>query len=165
MRKICCLVLVLALFISCGNKKKDATDAVIAEDFTLGELAITKATNSKAKDILSTWPEFNALETSFSALYKVNSEESLSLVIEDLIEKQKLLKNSDYPNEFNIAQIKSRQNVFKTFIFKTKGDLEYGIAPQESVNEMVFAYNALRNQFNITLNNPLDIKALLEEEK
>ncbi len=165
MRKVYCLGLVLVLFISCnGNKKEDASDAIVAKDFTLGKLTKIKVTTPKAKAILSEWPEFNALETSFNALYKVDSEEGLTLVVEDLIEKQKLLKASEYPEEFNKAQIKSRQNVLKTFVLKTKGDMEYGIDPQESVQEMVAAYNALRNQFNVIVNNPLDIQSILDKK-
>ncbi|NJB71732.1 hypothetical protein GGR42_002194 [Saonia flava] len=163
MEKLFCLGMIFLLFVSCdGNKKDEVTNVDTAQEFSLGKLKKPIATNPKAKEILNKWPEFNALETSFNALYNVNSQEDLTLVIEDLIEKQKLLAASNYPLQFNVAQIKSRQNVFKSFVLKTKGDLEYRIAPQESVKEMVTAYNALRNQFNVITNNPLDIKSLLE---
>lgn len=166
MRKVTCLVFVLFVFIACNdNKKKGEEATVIVKEFVLGKIAKPKKANAKAKAILEEWPEFNALETSFNALYKVNSEEGLTVVIEDLIEKQKLLKASDYPEKFNLAEIKSRQNVFKSFILKVKGDIEYRVAPQESIKQMVKAYNAYKNQFNVVVSNPLNLEALILDEK
>ncbi|HZJ20127.1 MAG TPA: hypothetical protein VFD35_07215, partial [Pricia sp.] len=65
--------------------------------------------------------------------------------------------------EFDKPQVKSRQKVFKTYILKVKGDIFYRIDPQESVVEMIKAYNAFRNQFNVVVNNTLDTDLILEE--
>ena len=157
--------IILILFSSCkGDKTNDGT-----QDDTAFEIAAEKwpkksKVNPKASMVLKNWPEFNALETSFDAMYTVGYTEDLSLVLDDLIEKQKLLADSEYPEEFDKAQIRSRQKVFQTFILKTKNDLEYRIDVQQSVLEMINAHNALLNQFNVIVNNTLDIKTLLDED-
>ncbi len=121
------------------------------------------AVNAKAALILSDWSEYNALDTSFDALYTVENREDLILIVEDLIEKQKLLEASKYPEMFDKPRIKSRLKVFKTFFLKIKGNLEYRLDTEEPVLETINAYNALRNQFNVTVNNTLDTKLILDE--
>lgn len=151
------------LFISCREDKAK----VVSEDLTY-EISTKKwpkkfNINPKAMLVLKDWTEFNDMETSFDALYNVGNREDLKLVIEDLIEKQKLMESSKYPEIFDKPQIKSRQKVFKTYFLKTKGDLEYRLDPEETVLEMINAYNALRNQFNVVINNTLDTKLILGE--
>lgn len=119
--------------------------------------------NAKAQAILNDWLEYNGLENSFDALYTVENREDLSLTIENLIENQKALAESTYPEKFDKPQVKSRQKVFKTYMLKVKGDLIYRTDPQESILQMIGAYNAFRNQFNIIVNNTLDTKLILEE--
>jgi phosphate-selective porin len=156
---------VLLLFFSCkGDKAKDVTQDTSAFDISTEKWPEKSKVNPKASIVLKNWPEFNALETSFDALYTVANTEDLSLVLEDLIEKQKLLADSEYPEEFDKPQIRSRQKVFQTFILKTKNDLEYRIDVQQSVLEIINAHNALLNQFNVIVNNTLDIKTLLDED-
>ena len=152
------------MFISCKQEK----DASLEQDvsgvgFNGNKLAPKVNLNPKTTAILKNWPEFNALEASFNALYKAKNKEDLSLVIEDLIEKQKLLEASTYPEIFNKPQIKSRQKVFKTYILKVKASLEYGTAIGKPVEEMVSAFNAYRNQFNVIVNSTLDTKLILDE--
>jgi len=165
MNKSFVIGIILILFSSCkGDKTKDG-----GADDTAFEIATEKwpkksKVNTKASMVLKNWPAFNALETSFDVLYTVTYTEDLSLVLEDLIEKQKLLADSEYPEEFDKPQIRSRQKVFQTFILKTTSDLEYRIDVQQSVLEMINAHNALLNQFNVIVNNTLDIKTLLDEE-
>ena len=69
-----------------------------------------------------------------------------------------------YPASFDIPQIKGRQKVFKTYILKTKGDLEYRQDPKESLIEMINAFNNLRNQFNVVVNNTLPDELRANEE-
>ena len=153
----------ILLFVCCREDKVK----VAAEDLTY-EISTEKwpkksNINAKVLLVLKDWPEFSAMETSFDALYTVVNREDLSLVIEDLIENQKLVESSDYPKIFDKPQIKSRQKVFKTYFLKTKGNLEYRLDPEEPVLEMINAYNALRNQFNAVVNDTLDIKSILGE--
>ncbi len=119
--------------------------------------------NSQAQAILGDWTEYKALETSFDALYTVENREDLSLVIDGLIEKEKELTKSEYPVRFNVPQIKGRQKTFKTFVLKVKGDLFYRLDTEQSVLEMIKAYNAFRSQFNVIINNTLDMKLILDE--
>lgn len=121
------------------------------------------AVNSKAAAILSAWPEFNTLESSFDALYKAENREDLILIMEDFVENQKILEASEYPADFDKPQIKSRQKVLKTNILKVKAALEYRTEVSGSISEMIEAYNALRQQFNVTVNNTLDTKLILEQ--
>ena len=85
------------------------------------------------------------------------------MVLEDLIEKQKELADSEYPVVFDKAQVKSRQKVFHTFILKTKGNLIYRLDEQKSVLEMIDAHNEMMNQMNKITSNTLDLNTLLKE--
>lgn len=159
------LVISLILFISCKGNQEQA----IEEDTSAFEIQTEgwpkKATpNAKTAEILKSWEEFNALQVGFDAIYNVGNTEDLSLVLEDLIEKQKSLEESKYPEAFNKPQIKSRQKVFHTFILKTKGDLIYRIDVQESILQMIDAHNVMLHQMNSITSNTLDLKTLLEEE-
>ena len=156
--------IIFLVSISCKEKK----DEVVAND-TAGYVITTEnwpeklAIKANAQTILIDWIEYNEIEKSFDALYTVENREDLSLTIDNLIERQKALAESTYPEKFDNPQVKSRQKVFKTYMLKVKGDLIYRIDPQESVLQMLEAYNALRNQFNVIANNTLDTKLILEE--
>lgn len=158
------LVLVALSVISCKENTNDTAD----KDTNPISLEVKKlpkraAVNAKAAAILNDWVAYNAFNTSFDGLYKVENMEDLDLVLEDLIEKQKELAESDYPIEFDIPQIKSRQKVVQTFILKTSATVEYRTDPTEPAIEMIHAYNALRNQFNVIVNSTLDTNLLLDE--
>lgn len=120
--------------------------------------------SQKSKAILESWAEFKAFDEAIEGLYDVENIEDLSLVIDDIIDTHKILKEADYPIEFDKPQIKSRQKVVHTFVLKTKGNLEYRLDTQEPVLALLNAYNALRKQFNIITGNTLDIDALIEED-
>lgn len=165
MNKILVLGIFLVMLVSCkGNKEQ-----VISEDTAAFKILTEgwpkKATpNSKTAEVIKDWEEFNALQIGFDAIYNVGNTEDLSLVLEDLIEKQKLLEESEYPETFDKPQVKSRQKVFQTFILKTKGDLIYRIDSKKSILEMIEAHNSMLNQMNSITSNTLDLKTLLEEE-
>jgi len=154
----------LVLLISCQGDKNSAIEEETST-FKISTEKWQKKANlsAKSKEVSKDWAEFIALETSFDAIYTVNNVEDLSLVLEDLIEKQKLLKASKHPLLFDRAQIKSRQKVFHTFILKTKGDLIYRTDVQNSVQQMIEAHNALVDQMNTITGNTLDLKTLLDE--
>lgn len=164
MRKILYVGTLLLLVISCKEKVEEAVN----DDTSGYELSTEKwprkyMVNTNANLILKEWPEFNALEVSYDAIYNIANRDDLSLNIENIIESLKLLEDSTYPEQFNKPQIKSRQKVFQTYVLKVKGDLIYRLDPQESVLEMINAYNALRKQFNVIVNNTLDSKLILDE--
>ena len=164
MQKIFIFGVLLLLFFSCKQNKAniDQTDSSTF-DITTENWPKKTTVNVKATNLLKNWPEYNALETSFDVLYTVQNIEDLSLVLEDLIEKQKLLARSTYPVDFNKPQIKSRQKVFHTFLLRIKGNIEYQLDVEAPILEMINAHNALLNQFNVIMNR-LDINTLLEEE-
>jgi len=156
---------ILLLFISCqGDKNMAVVDNESAFLVSIDKWPKKSTLSGKTKEISNEWPEFNALEISFDALYTISNTEDLRLVLEDLIEKQKLLKDSVHPESFDNAQIKSRQKVFHTFILKTKGDLIYRTDVQNSVLQMIEAHNAMIDQMNVITGNTFDLKTLLDEE-
>jgi len=154
----------LLLITSCNEKREklveNDTNYVISTENWPKKLVV----NSKASAILYTWGQFEEFDEAMDALYTVENTDDLRLVIEDLIDKQTVLKKSKYPIEFDISQIKSRQKVVHTFILKTKGNLEYNIDTQETIVDLLKANNAMRNQFNVITNNTLDINTLIEED-
>ena len=165
MHKILIIGLLLFMFVSC----KEKTQEVAVDDSSGYELSTEKwpnklSVNSKVRAILDEWPEYNAMDISFDAIYNASNIEDLRLTLENIIDEQKLLEDSKYPKEFDKPHIKGRQKVFKTFVLKVKGDLIYRLDPETSVHEMINAYNALRKQFNVMLNNTLDTKLILDEE-
>ena len=165
MRSVFILGALFFAFFSCNTKEKEVSSTqgqIVKIETKKWPKKLTVA--SKAATILSEWPEFNAFDSSFDPIYDVEGKEDLILIIEDLIEKQKLLAKSKYPEEFNLPQVKSRQKIALTYLLKTKGDLEYHINAEESVIEFINAYNAMRNQFTVLLNNTLNNKLILDEE-
>lgn len=151
-----------------GSCKEDPSNTTDDKDsswnITVSELPKKTSVNTKANLILKDWMEYTQLETSFDQIYKSEFREDFVLVIEDLIEKQKILEKSVYPSEFDIPQIKGRQKVLKTYILKTKGDLEYRQNPEASIKEMITAFNVLREQFNVEVNNTLSEDLIINEK-
>ncbi|MDB2606160.1 hypothetical protein N9Y48_00110 [Zobellia sp.] len=163
MKRIFFFSLMLFTSIGCKEQKQElVVEDVYAYDMDSENWAKKLFIKPKAQDMLREWKEFTALETSFDALFTVVNREDLRLVIEDMIADYDKLEKSKYPVEFDIPQVKSRQKVFKTYMLKAKGDLFYRIDPQESVVQMIEAYNAFRNQFNVVVSNTLDTELILD---
>ena len=158
-------MVVIFLSVSCKETVKEETDQDASRyEITTDTWPKKIAVDPKVNAILKEWPEYMAMDISFDAIYNAVNREDLSLTIENIIEEQKLLEDSSYPNEFDIPQIKSRQKVFKTYVLKVKGDLIYYLDPEPSVHQMIIAYNLLRKKFNGVVNQTLDAKLILEEE-
>ena len=163
MRKLLVFGMFFVLLSSCKQDKEVSSVDSTAFDISTEKWPKKSKVSAKSQETLKNWPEYLDLDNTFDGLYTVENTEDLNLIIEDLIEKQNILVEVGYPESFDAPQIKSRQKVFQTFVLKTKGDLEYRIDPQQSVQEMIAAYNSWHNQFDIISNNTLDIKKLLEE--
>jgi len=165
MPKIYYLLAVVLFVLSCKDKEVTVADtedtgwAIVAN-----ELPAKTVLNGKSQAVVNDWVAFKSFDTNFDRVYKATYIEDLVLIVEDLVENQNVLEGSTYPKEFDIPQIKGRQKVLKTFILKTKGDLEYRQDPKTSVMEMIVAYNGFRNQFNVVVNNTLP-KDLIANEK
>lgn len=165
MSKIIFFLSLIVLVASCKEEVKETT--VVHESLwqsTKDSLPVKIGLDTKAHAILKDWLEYNALDKSFDKMYSSDYIEDFELVIDEIIENQKKLEESEYPEKFNIQQIKGRQKLFKTFVLKTKGDLEYRQNPTESMIQMIKAYNDLRNQFNVVVNNTLPEELLKNEE-
>ncbi|MBC6997295.1 hypothetical protein [Cytophaga sp. FL35] len=163
MRRLFFIPLSILIVLACKNRT-EVVENTGEETYELNaeKWPNKQVVNSLAMDVLKDWDEFQSFETSFEALYRVENKDDLGLTIDDLIEKQKELAASTYPEVFDIPQIKSRQKVFLTYLHKIKGDLHYRLNPDESIIQMFEAYNAFRNQFNVTMNNTLDTNLILE---
>ncbi|MDO1499381.1 hypothetical protein Q2T40_03890 [Winogradskyella maritima] len=74
--------------------------------------------NSLAMDVLKVWDEFQSFATNLMLYIGWSIRMIWGLTIDDLIEKQKVLTASTYPEVFDIPQIKSRQKVFLTICIK-----------------------------------------------
>ncbi|TVZ16432.1 hypothetical protein [Maribacter sp. MAR_2009_72] len=156
MPKILAYLVVLVLIASCKDPVSETAEAQGSGwEIVVDSLPAKSPVNSKAQLLLSDWKEYVAVERSFDKLYTTEFREDFVLIMEELIENQKKMEDSVYPASLDIPQIKSRQKVFKTFILKTKGDLEYRQNPKESIIQMIVAFNNLRNQVNVVVNNTL----------
>ncbi|MEM7484291.1 MAG: hypothetical protein AAF348_03695 [Bacteroidota bacterium] len=165
MRKLLYL-LVIVLSLSACRDSGDGTEETQEEErfFNYQKMPKKLAINSVATPIMDEWAEFQELSSSFDVLYKAKNDEDLLLAIDDLIEKEKLLAKGTYPELFDKLQIKSRQRVLKTYMIKVKAAILSKNDTAEPTKEMIESYNALRHQFNIIVNNPLDKKLILNEE-
>jgi len=163
MRKVFVLLTVLAVLFSCKkDQKQNEIGANVIQEFNMEKWPKKTVANAQASKILDGWTEYVDFQASFDRLFRIENSEDLALLIEDLIEKQKNLAESEYPTEFDKPHIKSRQVALKTFILKTKGSLEYRLDLQEPLIEMIDSFNALNNQFNVIVNNTFDAELILE---
>lgn len=156
MSKMFVFLIVSVLVFSCRDAVSD-TAKVQESGWEIVADSLPKMTrvDPKARSILDNWKEFAILERSFDRIYTTEFREDFVLTVEELVENQKKVEIGEYPEAFDIPQIKGRQKVFKTYVLKTKGDLEYRQNPKESILEMITAFNDLRNQFNVVVNNTL----------
>jgi hypothetical protein len=155
----------LLLFsVSCQESAGEKEETKKEEQFFLAtSLPQRVILNARATDISKDWVEFNEFNNGIDALFTVENEEDLAFALDDLVERQKLLEASEYPPAFDLPQVRSRQRVIKTFILKTRAAVEYRVDATEPAVEMMEAYNALRNQLNVIVNNNLNTELLSDE--
>jgi hypothetical protein len=164
MKKVLLIIFIILGYTSCGEQKSDAVKDDVAKDLVdLKKLPKKVEPSTAAVEILKDWTEYNALNGTIISFYSAETEEDLTVLIDGLIEKQKLLEASNYPEQFNRPDVKSRQKVFKTYILKIKSNMLYDINPREAVIEAVEAYNAFNNQFSIVLSSKIDTELLFDE--
>lgn len=164
MRYLYLFGVLLSILTSCNQQpKSEEITGSTGVEFRAEELPKRVKINAKATVIVNEWPEYTAFDNSFNAVYTASNNEDLILVIDDLLDKQKTWEKSSYPEEFDKAQIRSRQNVMKTYLLKVKSALLTRSEFTEATVEMIHAYNALRGQFDVTVNSKLDPKILNDE--
>ncbi|WP_282048987.1 hypothetical protein [Maribacter aquivivus] len=165
MSKIIFFLIIVTLVTSCKDAVQDkSTIREVRWEETTDSLPTKIRVDAKAQTILKDWLEYNTLEKSFDKIYTSENIEDFQFLVDELVENQKLMEEGEYPEKFNIPQIKGRQKLFKTYVLKTKGDLEYMQNPKESMQQMITAFNDLRNQFNVVVNNTLPDELLKNED-
>jgi len=164
MRQTVVFIVFFCLLYSC--KKSDKTAAANdreAVPFTVGTLPKSIALNEGAATIVNSWPEFKEFENSYAILLRANTSEELLLAVEDLLLQQKKLVEATYPETFDNAQFKSRQQVVHTYLLKVKAAIDDRTDIEAPVEELATAYNALRLQCNRIVNNNFDANLILDE--
>ncbi len=157
--------MVLILAFGCRETSADEVDTPMEPNaFSIQDYPKLVEMGANVLAVVSSWPEFMAMEDSFDVLKRASNTEDLKLAIDDLIEKEKALAAGDYPEAFDKLQIKGRQQLFRTFLYKVRGNLIDNRDINEGMEELVNAYNAFKNQFNVISGNTLDAKLILNEE-
>ncbi|WP_077401058.1 hypothetical protein [Cellulophaga omnivescoria] len=167
MKRFFLFLIVIFSLVSCTNTKKEVIkEEQIIDEITFNAKKLPKKIklDSKVVPVLENWQEYKDFNTAIDGLYKAENDEDLRLTLDQIIEAQKKLEKSVYPEEFNKPHIKSRQTVVKTYTLKTKAAIEYSLNVLEPASELINAYNSFRNQFNIIANNTLDTNLILENE-
>ncbi|TLP76990.1 hypothetical protein [Maribacter sp. ACAM166] len=165
MLKILFFFIVMILVASCKDAVSETANAQESGwEVVTDSLPKKNSVDSKVQMILNDWLEFSAMERSFDKIYTTEFREDFVLIIEELVENQKKVEQGVYPVTFDIPHIKGRQKIFQTYILKTKGDLEYRQNPKESILQMITAFNDLRNQFNVVVNNTLPDELRVNEK-
>lgn len=161
------LVVLVVLCFGCREQVEvvDDASAALEVDFDYRKLPKRVVVNTGAATILEQWPAFNELSNSFDVLYDARNNEDLNLAIDDLINKERAIRDTVYPELFDRPQIKARQKVLKTAMLKLKANILDQTETTGSAVEMIAAYNAMRNQFNSISNGQLDIRLVLTEEE
>ncbi|WP_375323314.1 hypothetical protein [Flagellimonas sp. GZD32] len=164
MRKLLVLVVITSYLLGCKKTDSVATTAQNDDlEFNYQKMPDKATINPNAAAIVENWPEFKALNASIDVLYKATNNEDLALAIDDLIEKEKDLEVGKYPELFDSFQVKSRQRVLRTYLFKVKASILDNQPTTGPTIQMLEAYNALRKQLNVIMNSQLDKKIILDE--
>lgn len=167
MKRFSLFFILIFTFISCNETKKEAVkEELVASEITFNAKKLPKKNklDPKVVTVLENWQEYKNFNTAIDGMYKAENDEDLRLTLDQIIEAQKKLEASTYPEEYNKPHIKSRLTVIKTYTLKTKAAIEYSLVILEPASEMIDAYNNFRNQFNIIANNTLDTNLILQNE-
>lgn len=166
MRKLFGILVVMVVLLGCRNSPESTTQEVdkMVLEFQYQKMPDKAPINPEATAIVEGWEEFKAFNASMDVLYRATNNEDLALAIDDLIEKEKNLNEGNYPELYDNFQIKSRQQVIRTYLYKTKAAISENQPTTEPTVQMLEAYNALRKQFNVIVNSQLDKKLILDEQ-
>ncbi len=164
MRKFLFLTVIVIFFSTCRTQgDKELVEVSEQVEFDVTKLPELLVLNPNTQEVVDKWLNYKELESSIEALYMIQNNEELILLIENTIERQNAMASGKYPSPFDVPQIKSRQKVFKTFLLKVMATLEYRKDPMEPTIEMVDAFNILRNQFDVLMNSQIDTKNILDD--
>lgn len=164
MQKFFCALIFFSVLWGCKKTEPSTSGTNLGEiEFNYQKMPQKSNINQEATAIVETWPEFKALNASMDVLYKATNNEDLALAIDDLIEKEKDLEAGKYPELFDNFQVKSRQRVLRTYLYKVKAAILENQPTTEPTVQMLEAYNAMRKQLNVIMNSQLDKKLILDE--
>ncbi len=164
MARLCFISFCLLLFYGCRDAPETEEVAAAAGEKLKGaEFPEKTALRPEVREIVNGWPEFRELESSMESLYRVANSEELLLLLDELVDNEKAMAESEYPDLFNKPQVFSRQKVFKTRLLQVKANLEYRKETSVAVEDMIGAYNILCNQLNVLLNSNLDTDLLSDD--
>lgn len=164
MARLCFISFYLLLVYGCRDAAEtEVVAATAAENLKGAEFPEKTVLRPGVRDIVNGWTEFQELENSMQSLYRVENREELQLLLDDLIDNEKALAESEYPDLFNKPQVFSRQKVFKTRLLQVKANLEYRKETSTAVEDMIGAYNIFCNQFNVLLHSNLDTDLLSDD--
>ncbi|WP_159075778.1 hypothetical protein [Muricauda brasiliensis] len=158
-------ILVLIILLNACKKVEEAPVEVNTEEleFNYQKMPEKFEINPEAAAIVENWSQFKNLNASVDVLYKATNNEDLALAIDDLIEKEKDLESGQYPELFDSFQVKSRQMVMRTFLYKAKTSIMENQPTTEPTIKVLEAYNSIRKQLNVIMNSQLDKKLILDE--
>ncbi len=164
MRKLLSILILLVVFSACRKAQKTTAEVETHNlEFNYQRMPDKIEINPDATAIVEGWEEFKALNASVDLLYKATNNEDLALAIDDLIEKEKNMADGKYPELFDAFQVKSRQRVLRTFLYKVKASILENQPTTEPTVKALEAYNDLRGQLNVIMNSQLDKKLILDE--
>ena len=156
MTKIVILGMSLILAVSCKSpdpkEPLEATSVIEAEIQALPELV---PLDPRAREIRSTWTQYTSLENRLSALPEVKNREEMELLLEELKQICKQVEENAFPEPFEKPAVRSRIKVLRTYLGKLESANYYRLDYQEPVSELMDAYNAIRQQFNVIVTNTL----------
>ncbi|MCB0375941.1 MAG: hypothetical protein KDD04_08495, partial [Sinomicrobium sp.] len=99
------------------------------------------------------WEAFHNLEIEMLKFEKADRQEGL-LILEDLLNLEKQLSASDFPEQFNIPAVKSRILLLKTYLLQTKaevGEAADDVLFNTQKTKIITAFNAIKKQLAETL--------------
>ena len=153
------------MIMACSPKQKEEVATVVEPmGFSIQDYGKLVEVTPEVAEELSTWAEYNAYMESFAVLERATNSEDVKLAVDDLIEKEKEWALSDYPEAFDRVQLKSRQRVLRTFLFKLRANLLDNRKIDAAMQQFILASNALRSQYNSLSGETFDAKLILDED-
>ncbi|NER12969.1 hypothetical protein GWK08_05930 [Leptobacterium flavescens] len=163
MNKMYSCLMVLLLMVACTKEVKNDTPEEVTEEVQEfnGQLPTLAKVPSKLKTELDKWAAFKAFETEISRLPQTEADQ-LTFLLDELINKEKELADSDFPPKFDLPAVKSRLMVVKTFVLQTKAVVEEKGDINMQYAKMITAYNSLVKQLSEAMEENI-VEEFLEE--
>lgn len=167
-------IFILMLLTSCRQQQQEPAPEV--SDTPHAKVQPQETDSTESPSVLRLKPDYEAEVKQWEAFYNLEIEmqkfqqagrQEGGLIIEDLLNLEKQLSASDFPEKYNIPQVKSRIQLLKTYLLQTKSMLN-GQKPDTALTlfnaqktKIITAFNAIKKQLSETL--PDDTEQLLKE--